>query len=971
MALTDYQIDWIGKAAGKEIDLDAFAAKEKARNDKLALYVGPESDLAASRDSISKAQEFTIKKGKGAIKWRATDSDRNGYELRADVEFDTVNDTRDATEAVPRHIIDDAHAAVMQLNAISERMANEYDEEGNRIFSDDDIRREVWTPMVRDGTIPDNIVPKQFSEHAIAFKGAMEIYQARIDKHSQSSTGKEDLIRGLGIAADTASLIGTLATSSVTISGATTKADINKELLTSESPRTEELKEQKALIEQRENFTKLGAAIVTGGFSVTQAVVKETAKEKEERDWAKVADTSIKVLTKVVAAGIGPIAKEIVGVDKATNDDDGKAKMRTAEAVKAGVLGGLSALRLAPTLANVVKADPKDRRKLVEQMIEQVADAVQYGFVAAASKSSDTEEQAKLREMGAYIRTIIVVTGKAERACELLAQGKPGEAAMLLGAAALQDGMAIASTFAVDAMKKNVDSDTYKNASTEERLFMEKTDTDKNLGKTELARSKAMEKLLKTVEEKTNSVTEDALKIYQDGQPVEIDAGAEEAAKAAEEQIEKQQVELAQKKLEEQFGDEAFVKDMFEDFETKMVGYDDIYKDANPTKLVEGKPDEVADALAAIDRAIAQTSALRARAEMINGITGGAASIVAALVPGTGAVSAAQAVAYDIYCLCQAVRIHNEWVESMKVAFRAESAYAASIEKTLENANITLSHKSVKLVLDSLKLGNEIGRCFDPTGATTVISASLTMTSALVDYGYKMQKEAEISRGWDAYKTARENPENRKAARKAMRMNSTLAKCCIAYGACMKKDPVAQEAIRISGLSPAILADDKDVCNKLVAYLENEMSDDPVVLQVERQPKKWQPGKPELTPKSWFETKTAASISAEPRLDPGSVKTPGMDRLLADLHSKSYWDGHRSYKEWRSDKAGTDDDAETRKDVATRSTALLEKLISQMDAYKPLQARSPEKHKEMADIAETYKALAQINISIAKLDLSD
>ncbi len=980
MALTEYQIDWIGKAGGKTIDQDAVKTamdKEKARNDRLDFFLGDDSDFAAAKQSISDAQDFSIAMGKEMMKWRASDSDTSGYELRSDVEVDTVNDMRKANNAVPENVQQDVMAALDRLNALSSRMANEFDEEGNRLFSDEEIRRELWNPLVREGTIPENLVPSKFSEQAIAFKGAMDLYQDRIDEHSKNSHGHEGSLRALGIAADTASLIGSLATNAVTIGGAADKAKLSEQITTGKdgdkvlsASELEKIKTQKAALEQRENFTKFGAAVVSGGFSVAQSVASEKVKEKEERDWAKVADTSIKVLTKVVAAGIGPIAKEIVGVDSATNDDEGKAKMQTANAVKAGVLGGLSALRMAPTLANVIKAKPGDRRKIVDQMIEQFADAVQLGIQSAASTMDDKGEQANLRTIGAMVRTLIVLSGKAERAIELMVSGKPGEAAMMLGCAAFQDGGMAIAAFATDAMKEDVTGDEYKEATTAERLFMEKTDSASSRAATELAQSQAMEKFQRTMEDKSSQISEQALVMMAEG-VVEVDPGQEAAAEAMAEQIEAAKAKKAQKDLEDQFGDKERVKKMFDDFETKMVGYEDVYKDANPTSVMEGEPDEVADALAAIDRAIAKTAALRARAEMINGITSGGASLVAALVPGTGAVVAAQAVAYDIFCLCQAVRVHNEWVESLEVAFRANSAYAAAIEKTMKNARITLSQKSVKLVLDSLKLGNEIGRCFDPTGATTIISASISMTSALVDYGYKMRKEVEITRGWNAYKKARDNPENRKAARKALRMNSTLAKCCIAYGACMEKDPAAQEAIRISGLTPAVLADDKDVCNKLVAYLENELSDDPVVMHVERQPKKWQPGKPELTPKSWFETKTAASISAEPRLDPASVKTPGMDRLLADLSSGDYWEGHRSYQEWRMDKAKEDADAEKRKERAEKSIALLNKLISQMDAYKPLQAGSANKHKEMSDISDTYKALATINISVAKTDLAE
>jgi hypothetical protein len=288
-------------------------------------------------------------------------------------------------------------------------------------------------------------------------------------------------------------------------------------------------------------------------------------------------------------------------------------------------------------------------------------------------------------------------------------------------------------------------------------------------------------------------------------------------------------------------------------------------------------------------------------------------------------------------------------------------------------ARITLSRTSVKLVLDSLQLGAQIGRIFDPTGGATIASTALTLTQALVEFGYKMATEAEIVRAWEAYKDAKANPGNRKRARKAMRLNSTLAKCAIAYGACMAEDPAAKEAIRISGLSPEVLASDKDVCKRLVSYLENELNQDPIVLEVEKSPRPWYPAeRPLLTPASWFQYKAAAMKAATPRLAPVSGSTPAIDKTLSDLAAGDCWAGKQSYAEARA-AAVEDDEPDTKvQALAEKSVALLKQLQVAFSGYRPLAAapngKTDQPHKDMGDIVKTYLALIALNLISAEND---
>ncbi|MEP4194756.1 MAG: hypothetical protein ABJL99_03880 [Aliishimia sp.] len=996
--LSDYQAKWLEKTGGVAIDMDKAEAIQKARSEKLTELI--DGELQVSKAQILGAQSMEITKesdkvtffakvfgdGKGksvTTKWKAEDDQLNPktWETRADVEVDSRADLVDVLE--PNE--DDRRALIEALDrimSIQTQMLNEFDDEGNRLFSDDDIRRELWTPLVRENTIPENMVPSKFSEQAQAFAGAAEIYQDRIDEYSKNSTGHEDALRVLSIATKSVSLAGTLASGAVTMSGAVGIAEAKEQIATGKDASGNalsdtdlaDLKAQKALLEQRNAVANFAVTSLSGGFELLEAGAQQAA-QGEDADWASFADKTFKVFASVVAAGVGPIAAEIIGPVEASTTDEGKARMSVANAVKGGILGGISGLRMGTTLVAALK-DGKKGTQIAQAMIEQFADGVQHSFVAASNMAPDKAEAAELRNLGAALRSSILALSSAPDAIRLAREGKYKEAALKLGGGVLLSGASIASTFIGDAVTRDVDASTAADASFAERQYMDATTDDadptQNLGKqqlTELNEAKRAEKFQAEVAKQLSSMEAKIIADFDENSEVTVDPGAVKFAEEMQAKVSAEQQAMAEKEMSDFFGDRANVDAIFDDVEAKLKGYEDMYDAAVPDPQIEGKPPgDVEKAMKAIDQAMAQTAQLRARAEMINSITSAGASILAAAVPGTGAVVVAQKLAYDIFLLTQAVTMHNKWVESMEIAFRAYSGYGAGIEKTLENAKVTLDHSKVKVALDVLKLGAEVGRCFDPTGGATIASTALTMTSALVEYGYDMHKEREIDAGWAAYKRAREDPANRKAARKALRMNSTLAKCCIAYGACIAKDPAAQEAIRISGLSPSILANDKDVCKRLVTYLENEMNDDPVVMHVERQPKKWQSGKPVLTPGSWFEIKSAAVVSAEPRLDAKSAKTPGIDSLLAKLADKDHLEGYATYQQWRVAKMPDGVQALARKPRAQAIVKILSDLQSQFDSYKPMQANSADAHADMGDLADTFKALCTLNMRVAQPD---
>lgn len=1045
MPLNPYQVDWIGRIKESPVTDETMAETQKkvqARGE----YLGKMRDAldrrrgdidtalgkfsitntveTKGRERVWRAITLQSRNKDVEIPWRAGEGDREGQGVRADFEVDTKEDLRFTrgednelgTHDIPQDKVDKLVDVYAALNELQQDMISQVDDDGNRLFSDDDIRRELWTPLVREGLIPDNIVPDKFSEEAIAFAGAKSMYDEKLKDFTKKSTGKEGLVRALGIGQEVLNVATAGASGIATIVNADSIAKLNQELLNSATSPERKLEIGKEILAlQAPNATVLVAgSVLSGGLGVTKTWVENSAKSgTDDQWWAKAADATagilIDIVTKAVTAGVS------FGGNKAMAGMAGN-----------GVMAGLNTLRIGFAIYQVSQEqDPNKRMQLLASIGGKIGDTIGNSLqiyansVMKAAESKTGLEQAAMREHATEMGQIAQGVSSAVKSAangpviyKMLQNGRYKEAALLLGGSMVQLSLAGASEQIIDGLRKDVTSEEMSKMSPEERLFAEVGVKPVNEGTQQVdvkdsngkptgekrdetqdetnARVQKEKEAIAKYEQRQNALAETVMKSLSDAQDklsksttsdikkrpeIRIEGNLlDDMQKEIEDQTIKAKQELVKDELAKAFTPEA-VEEMFKEFDVKMKGYDTLYADAYPVTDLEGTPDtDVEKAMAAINRAIERTSELRAKAELINGVTSATAGVIGAIIPGAGAVVAAQKVAFDIYQLVQHVQAHNKWVKSMEVAYRSNSAYSSGIEKTLQNAEITLSQTSVRLVLDTLNLGAQVGRCFDPTGGATIAGASLTLAQALVDFGYKMHKEREISRGWALYQDALENPGNRKRARKAIRGNSTLAKCVIAYGACVVGDPVAKEAVRRCGLSPEVLANDKDVCKALITYLENELNDDPTVLHVDRKAKDWMPDlRPYLTLPSWMQFKKAAHISATPKLAAASLKTDGIDKLLAQLGS--LWGGKASFVEAMvpvgklPDSAPVEDrkkNAEARKKLCDESEAILAKLETAFTSYIPVQDGPGSPHKDFVDVTKTMTQLVKMNRAMVK-----
>src|SRR5580704_14422341 len=69
---------------------------------------------------------------------------------------------------------------------------------------DETVAEEVWTPLVRQGLMPENLVPDRFSNVKKTFTAAAAAYQERLEEYSKGLDDNADLLAKLGVGKEVA-----------------------------------------------------------------------------------------------------------------------------------------------------------------------------------------------------------------------------------------------------------------------------------------------------------------------------------------------------------------------------------------------------------------------------------------------------------------------------------------------------------------------------------------------------------------------------------------------------------------------------------------------------------------------------------------------------------------------------------------------------------------------------------------------
>jgi hypothetical protein len=123
---------------------------------------------------------FKVKKGKGSK-----------HDSNPDKEFDPSNTKASKVKEGLSAAANKAVANVIgQLNNLTKQL-KEAKSEDDLLFSPDDLMNEIWTPLVREGIIPDSLVPLAMSQFEKLWAGANELYRKQLKKFTQTQQDKK------------------------------------------------------------------------------------------------------------------------------------------------------------------------------------------------------------------------------------------------------------------------------------------------------------------------------------------------------------------------------------------------------------------------------------------------------------------------------------------------------------------------------------------------------------------------------------------------------------------------------------------------------------------------------------------------------------------------------------------------------------------------------------------------------------
>ena len=198
------------------------------------------------------------------------------------------------------------------------------------------------------------------------------------------------------------------------------------------------------------------------------------------------------------------------------------------------------------------------------------------------------------------------------------------------------------------------------------------------------------------------------------------------------------------------------------------------------------------------------------------------------------------------------------WMDAHQDAVTSVSPYATSIQNFVRNQKEQASHYAIQAVANAIKIATNVAANFDPYGACKAATIAVTAAASLENLVYTVYKQAALRKAWATTKASLAQPENRKLALIARKMNPTLAKYTIAYGALIDRSPIAIAVMAEVGLDRETLSRAGDKVADVKKYLQTKYPDDNVVLgnlpNLTDGVKK--PPAPALTVKAWSESVT-------------------------------------------------------------------------------------------------------------------
>ena len=379
-SLNPAQLQW-----AQELSKNAAVAEKANKNmekrqkaaDAVALV------LTTKLDVIKAGQMYELEQINTGLTGRVLDAVGHRKKLQShdpgrdpNKEVDTGHYRMGEMEQLPPETVKRVMEAQKIIVDLTDQLRAATGEDGEALFTDIDIGNEIWANLVRQGVIPENAVPDQFSEVKRTFDAAAAAYQDRLGEYTDGLENNHSLLSKLGVA------------DKVIENTAAMAKGVSKAVAA---------------------FVPMPLEEVTTVIELVQiagtAAVGITKQAATTRDPAEIISSLGDLAAKTIAAGF--IGQE--------GDHADALKIIIAGAVKSGVSTSKAGIRLA-------QGDTKGA-------FEAMADAV-GSAISTSGTGSDKEDL--LNDAGDYVVDSLKTASGLARATKLMAQGKKEEAAAAL-----------------------------------------------------------------------------------------------------------------------------------------------------------------------------------------------------------------------------------------------------------------------------------------------------------------------------------------------------------------------------------------------------------------------------------------------------------------------------------------------------------------------------------------------------------
>ncbi len=326
----------------------------------------------------------------------------------------------------------------------------------------------------------------------------------------------------------------------------------------------------------------------------------------------------------------------------------------------------------------------------------------------------------------------------------------------------------------------------------------------------------------------------------------------------------------------------------------------------------------------------------------------------------TAALNAARLI---IQLTVNAIRAAERWTiwakfsKDIEMALKARSVVLPAIENFYKNKKEQIAFHTIEDAMLAIQLAGSIASTV-PEPISMAVGKTLTSVGKAGElankFGKQVYDEVTVRNAWKKTLEAIDNPKNRKAGLQAIHDNILLAAHSVAWAA-MNHEPIAEQIMRSCGVNAQTLADNDTDAKKIVKYLMLFLSDtgkgevkfEEALSDHQKMNIQWKPPKVELTVTSWFMAKNRGETLANPKLRPDPTKD--IDNALRALPQLPTTDKLKTLL------------ANPLSMVTLTELESYEKTAQTLlDAFQAYAPRTPDnsKHTEMAQLTGEYSALA-------------